>query len=159
MGDREAYSHHARDAESSSSCSIQGASLLQEKICYFLHPKSSYTSSNMKTINLWHNKTQAPDSVGSRIGKSCCLLFLSFFPGSMGICSAEWAAWGGLQFEEQHCVQSLLDWLTKRASGNHPPRVTRSALLQASRECAKIWGCIPILKMRDFVASHSFQVL
>lgn len=36
----------------SSSCSVQGASLLQEKICYFLYPESSCTSSNVKPINL-----------------------------------------------------------------------------------------------------------
>lgn len=114
------------------------------------------TYSNVKQINFWHNKAQAPDSVGNRIGKSCCLLFSGFIPGSTGICSAEWAVWGGLQFEEQHSAQASLEWLTKRASGNHQSSVTRSTLLQASCECAKIQGCNPILNMRDIVLSHSF---
>lgn len=113
--------------------------------------------SNVKQINFWRNEAQAPDSVRSRIGKSCCLLFLGFIPGSMGICSAEWAVWGSLQFEEQHYAQASLEWLTKRASGNHQSQVTRSALLQVSCECAKRQDCIPILNMRDIFLSSSFR--
>lgn len=113
-------------------------------------------SSNIKPIHFWRNKTQAPDSVGSRTGKSCCLLFSGFIPGSMGICSPEWAVWEGLQFKEQHCALSSLEWLTKRESGKHQSWVTRSTLLQISCECAKIQGYIPILNIRQ---SHSFQVL
>lgn len=127
-----------------------GSILTMRDNLLFLVLRVFCTSSNVKQINFWRNKAQAPDSVGSRIGKSCCLLFSGFIPGSTGICSAEWAVWGGLQFEEQHCEQSSLEWLTKRASGNQPSWVTRSALLQASWECAKTQGCTPILNMRGY---------
>lgn len=51
----------------------------------------SCNSSNVRPINLWCNKAHSPDSLGSKTGKSCCLLFLNFIQGSTGICSAEWA--------------------------------------------------------------------
>lgn len=105
---------------------------------------------NVLFLVVWNNKVQAPDSVGSRMRKSCCLLFLNFIPGSTGIFSAEWAVWGGLLLGKQRCARSLLDWLTKRAFGYHAPK---SQGVHCSRLLGdvKIQGRVPVWKMRDFV--------
>lgn len=153
---REVCSHHAKDGCWKERFLLCTGCIFTIRSNLFLILRVFCTYTNVKQINFWRNKAQAPDWVGSRIGKSCCLLFSGFIPGSTSICSAEWAVQGDLQFEELHSVQASLEWLSKRASGNHRSSVTRSTLLQASCECAKIQGCIPILNMRDIVLSHSF---